>query len=113
MTAAYGFIKLSILFFYRRMFITRTASKFDIATKVAIVLTAVWATIFFLLQLFICGRYISLNWGPLINWATRCLDFYKYNDALFVSDLITDLIVICLPIPLVSYPALSGGRCFR
>ena len=101
---AYGFIKLSVLFFYRRLFVNGTSTRFDIASKVAIGITSIWTIAFFLTQLFSCGRHVDWNWGPLIN-QTRCLSGLAYTDALYVSDFITDLLVICLPIPIVSSPS--------
>ena len=110
---AYGFIKLSVLFFYRRIFVKGTSSKFSIATKIAIGITSAWTIAFFFVNIFLCGRHVDFQWGPLIDF-TKCLDFCKYNDALFVSDLITDLLVICLPIPIVSYsPYFDMGGYFR
>ena len=100
---AYGSIKLSVLFFYRRIFFKGTYTKFDIASKVAIGITVAWTIAFFLIQMFKCGRQIDSAWGPLID-ASRCLNSYQYTDALFVSDFITDFLVICLPIPIVSSP---------
>ena len=35
------------------------------------------------------------------------MDGFQYNNALFTSDLITDILVICLPIPYVNYPLCS------
>lgn len=55
----------------------------------------------FMLWLFNCGKNIDWHWGPLIN-ASQCLSGYEFTDAFFISDLITDLLAICLPIPLVS-----------
>ncbi|CAD6586381.1 MAG: hypothetical protein ASARMPRED_002520 [Alectoria sarmentosa] len=97
---AYGFIKLSVLFFYRRLFVNGASTTFDIASKVAIGITSIWTLAFFLTQLFSCGRHVDWNWGPLIN-QTRCLNGLAYTDALYVSDSITDLLVICLPIPII------------
>ena len=106
---AFGFIKLSVLFFYRRLFVKGTSTKFDVITKVAIGITLAWTIAFFLLTLFRCGRYINSQWGPLVD-ISRCLNGYNYTDALFVSDLITDLLVICLPIPIVSSQPCYGTR---
>lgn len=100
---AYGCIKISVLFFYRRLFVNGTSTNRDIVTKVAIGIAAAWTMTFFLLQLFMCGQHIAWNWGPFIVLET-CVDGFKYNNALFTSDLITDILVICLPIPYVDYP---------
>ena len=98
---AYGCVKLSIIFFYRRIFVKGTNSKFDIATKIAIGITLAWTIAFFFLQIFLCGRHIDWNWGPYID-LTHCVDAFKYDNALFISDLITDVLAICLPIPIVN-----------
>ena len=103
---AYGCIKLSVLFFYRRIFVKGTSRAFDIVTKASIGITAAWMIIFFLLQLFMCGGHIDWNWGPFIE-LEKCLDGFTYNNAFFISDLIADVLVICLPIPLVSCPIYS------
>ena len=107
--AAYGFIKLSVLFFYRRIFVKGASAKFDIVSKVAIWITSAWSIAFFLIQLLQCGKNIDSQWGPIID-ASRCLDSYQYTDALFISDLITDLLVICLPIPIVNPPPCDDTR---
>ena len=104
---AYGCIKLSVLFFYRRLFVNGTTRTFDYITKVAIGIIAAWTLTFFFLQLFFCGVHIEKDWGPLIDLES-CIDGFKYDDALFISDLITDVLVIGLPIPIVNYPPRSG-----
>ena len=103
MIVAYGFVKLSVLFFYRRIFVRSACPRFDVVSKVAIGLTAAWTIAFFLATLFTCGRHVDFQWGPLID-LSQCYDIFKFDDALFISDLVTDLLVICLPIPLVSEP---------
>ena len=95
---AYGSIKLSVLFFYRRIFITGAASKtFDIVSKIFIVASSAWALTFCFLLLFSCGRHIDWLWGVGEN----CLDTAELTRTLFVSDVIIDTLVICLPIPTV------------
>ena len=105
--AAYGCIKLSVLFFYRRLFVNGTSRTFDYITKVAIGVIAAWTLAFFFSQLFRCGPHLGKNWGPLIYYQS-CLDGFKYDNGLFISDLITDILVICLPIPIVNRPPCSG-----
>ena len=104
---AYGCIKLSVLFFYRRLFVNGTSRTFDYITKIAIGIIAVWTLTFFFMQLLMCGPHIEKNWGPLIDFES-CLDGFQYDNGLFISDLITDILVICLPLPIVNRPSCSG-----
>ena len=99
--AAYGFIKLSIILYYRRLFSTGQNRGFDMATKASAVIVVLWTLVFFCLQVFNCGTHFSKNWGPLVA-LTSCVEGKKRDLALFVSDLVTDLFVIALPFPIVS-----------
>ena len=55
MILEYGFIKLSVIFFYRRIFVTNRWSVFDIITKISTVIIVMWTTGFFLANVFGCG----------------------------------------------------------
>ena len=100
MIPAYGFIKLSVLFFYRRVFVNRTNSRFDMVTKGAIVIVILWTIAFLCAQFFTCGTHISNNWGPLID-ALHCANSDTIANGLFISDFLTDFFVLILPIPMV------------
>ena len=97
---AYGLIKLSVLFFYRRIFVKGTNSRFDKVTKFSVAVVILWTIAFVFAQVFKCGASIPNNWGPLID-AVHCADPDKISDGLFVSDFITDFLVLILPIPIV------------
>ena len=99
---SYGFIKLSVTFFYRRIFVAKPWSIFDIVTKITIVLIVLWTLVFFLIQVAGCGKNISYNWGPLED-SYHCLGELPELEALMISDFITDLFVILFPFPLVSF----------
>ena len=100
MVPAYGFIKLSVIFFYRRVFVKGTDSRFDIVTKISIAIVILWTIAFLFAEIFQCGAYVPKNWGPLID-AVHCADPYKISNGLFVSDFLTDFLVLILPIPIV------------
>lgn len=74
-----------------------TIMKFDIVTRTAIGITTTWITAFYLLQSSKCGKHVNTAW---VIDSTRCLHSYKYT--IFISDLLTGLLVYCLPIPNVS-----------
>lgn len=100
MVPAYGFIKLSVIFFYRRVFVKGTDSRFDKVTKISIAIVILWTIAFFFAEVFKCWAYIPKNWGPLIE-ATHCADLNRIANGLFVSDFLTDFLVLMLPIPIV------------
>ena len=101
MILAYGFLKLSVIFFYRRIFVTRAWSTFDIVTKVSAVIVVLWTIGFFLVNIFGCGRHFDYGWGPLVE-EEHCVDGLVELEALMISDFITDLLVLILPFPIVS-----------
>lgn len=102
MILVYGFIKLSVLFFYRRIFVTRTWSTFDVVSKLAGFIIVLWTIGFFLVNLFGCGKHFDWGWGPLAD-EYHCVDGLKELEALMISDFITDVLVIALPFPVVSW----------
>ena len=101
MILEYGFIKLSVIFFYRRIFVTKRWSVFDIITKISTVIIVMWTTGFFLANVFGCGTRFAWGWGPLQD-EDNCVDGLVELEALMITDFITDLFVIFLPFPIVS-----------
>ena len=95
-----GLIKLSALFLYRRVFVVNKNSPFDIITKFMIAICSLWATGFFLGQIFGCGRKFDNPYGTLAE-VSSCNTNIRL-DALMISDLATDILVWILPIPVVS-----------
>ena len=106
MVLSYGFLKLSITYFYRRLFVTRSGSTFDIITKAVLVINAVWTIAFFIAVSLICGTHADANWGSVEDQLVYCSNSLKIDNALVVSDVITDGIVWLLPIPVVRDPIL-------
>ena len=100
MIPANGFIKLSALFLYRRIFVVNKKTLFDIAIKVSIVVCSLWMVAFFFATLVGCGTHFDYPWRSLF-YISMC-NTNKRLDALMISDLATDIIVWLLPIPVVS-----------
>lgn len=94
-----GLIKLSALFMYRRIFVVNKRSPFGIVTMVMIVICSLWTVGFFLAQIFGCGSNFSAPFGTLAD-VSSCNTNMRL-DALMISDLITDILVWVLPIPMV------------
>ncbi len=79
---------------------TRKWSTFDIVTKVSTLAIVLWTIAFFLVNVFGCGKHFDYGWGPLVE-EEHCVDGLKELEALIISDFLTDLLVILLPIPIV------------
>ena len=94
-----GCIKLSALLFYQRVFVVNKWSTFDIVNKLSLIVMVIWTFAFFFATIFGCGKHFTYPWAPLgelseCNTNTRL-------DALMISDLITDVFVWLLPVPVV------------
>lgn len=92
-------IKLSILFFYRRIFRGRA---FDIASWVLIAVVGAWAVTFFVAILAACGTKIEANFQTLGALKGECSNTFVILIALAVFDVAVDLAILIMPIPLVS-----------
>ena len=101
MILGYGFIKLSIAFFYRRLFVIARGTWFDWATKISITVVILWTISFFFGFMFSCGTHFSAAWGSLEDDAKYCGAALNLDNAFVVSDLITDIMILCLPLPVV------------
>ncbi|CAG8950862.1 hypothetical protein HYFRA_00003079 [Hymenoscyphus fraxineus] len=99
---AYGFIKLSILFFYRRLFVTER--KGGILNTLAWILVAIiiaWMLTFIFLTIWGCGTHYTANWGSLQDLITYCSNGLQREEALYVSEFVTNILLVALPIPTV------------
>lgn len=102
MIPAYGFIKLSVIYFYRRIFVKGTPdSRFNIVTHITSIIVVIWTIVFFFMQIFKRGKHVEDNWGPLIK-IKEGISGAVLNNGLFISDFITDLWIVLLPIPLIA-----------
>ena len=99
--APYGIIKLSVVFFYRRVFLVRKMSVFDIVTKITILVIIAWTVAFFIRYIFICGTHPAADWYGVYNWEAYCPMENRSKSALIISELITAILVLGLPLPVV------------
>lgn len=104
---AHCLIKLSILFFYRRLFFSRHVhwmnahQLFKASCVVTGFIIVIWAAAFFLLNILDCGNNVALNWAPLPIYIKSCPAGITLERAFAVSDLVIDLILLLLPMPTV------------
>lgn len=98
---ALTFNKLSIVSFYRRLFVQRSRSRFfNVLTLVVMATLVGWAVAFFLTELFICKTEFVYIWESKysIESSEMCLDMVQWDQAFTASDFILDLVVLALPI---------------
>ena len=95
-----GTIKLSVIFFYRRIF---RGKLFDYYSKGMIAVVCAWSTAFFFTVFFECGTHFEYLWSTLLNLLTHCTNDLMYLKAYAISDVITDGLILAMPIPLVCF----------
>ncbi|KAI1144988.1 hypothetical protein F4825DRAFT_280746 [Nemania diffusa] len=106
MTAAYGFIKLSIVFFYRRIFVTSRRDHFDVVTKFCIALIVAWTLAYIFAIAFDGDTVWSAHWGSYSDLFQYChggFPVQQIYESLLITDLITDVLIILLPLPKVCF----------
>jgi hypothetical protein len=90
--------KLSVLFFYRRIFATPSFRKVN---DIFIVLIMCWCCSLVFPYVFACNP-VSAQW-ELFLWElpTKCIEMTSLYNYISVSDTVTDLAILVLPIPMV------------
>ncbi|KAF2690572.1 hypothetical protein K458DRAFT_354689 [Lentithecium fluviatile CBS 122367] len=101
MIASYGFCKLSIIFFYRRIFVVSKKDLFDLMTKGMAILTSAWTIAYLFAMAFNCGTRFWAHWGSYLDLFTYCVGSYHIYESLLISDFILDVIILVLPLPMV------------
>ncbi|KAI2467251.1 hypothetical protein F4781DRAFT_433647 [Annulohypoxylon bovei var. microspora] len=108
---ALGCIKASFLLFYRRIFSVNTAvDKFLIGM---IVLVSLWTVGFFFTTVFECGLDFWVLWGSNSsgkNITSHCINTQHLSLSFGVTDFITDVVIIGIPVPLIWRLCLSTGK---
>ena len=107
MTAGYGCIKISVLCFYRRLFNVRHGALFDRATQAFIALVIVWTAGFYFACAFVCGTHFDKYWGNVLAEAQYCPHGLEIYEGLLISNLITDVLILSIPVPIVGLQRLS------
>ena len=92
------FAKLSIVFFYRRVFYsTKGNSIMSIATLILIALSIGWGIAFFFANIFECRTAWGEDWGATETLNTACINETAMNEGFFFSDFIIDFFIFVLP----------------
>lgn len=94
------FVKLSCMFFYRRVLQSGSTKIFDAMMFTVVAIIIAWAVSFFFAFVFECGIHFNYLWTSLANEA-KCAKTSELQNGFAISDVITDFIVLIFPIPLV------------
>lgn len=97
-TIGLWFVKLSVLFFYRRIF---TVPAFRLISSIFIMITLAWGLGFTFADAFQCTP-ISTMWDKFeVEYGSSCVDMEPFYLAFGVSDLVLDIVIFTLPMPYV------------
>ncbi|KAI2638329.1 hypothetical protein GGS21DRAFT_488405 [Xylaria nigripes] len=98
---AFGCIKTSFLFFYRRIFVVNKHTTTSYLLDGLIVIVILSSVAFFFASLFQCRTNFSALWGTTIGIVEKCVDTMHLSLSVCITGFILDLIIITTPIPLV------------
>lgn len=99
---ALGAVKASFLFFYKRIFGVNKNGGVTVLLNIMIAIVAAWTTAFFLATLFECRLNFWASWGTVRDLTTHCFDSLTLVLILCVTDLVLDIVIISIPVPVVS-----------
>ncbi|KAL8655329.1 MAG: hypothetical protein Q9210_000960, partial [Variospora velana] len=71
------------------------------ASRVVLATIVIWAVAFFFALLFIYGTDFSAYWISIEVEKERCVDTNILHNAFAISDFLTDLVIILLPLPMI------------
>ena len=95
----YGTAKLSVIFLYRRIFALKI---FRYVTTLAVAVVGAWLVSFLFVIIFQCTP-ITSQWDSLeIMNQNNCVDQLPFYYANAITDLLTDVMILVLPLPMVA-----------
>lgn len=107
MILALSSVKLSILFFYRRIFVGRT---FKILSLTLGVFVVVWGITFFFATVFQCGSNPAYWWTSQYTSKYDCSKTAWLELGFAVTDVFVDMFILAIPIPLIWNLKMSTRR---
>ena len=99
-------LKLSVLFFYRRLFVGKA---FKVTFWTLATISVLWALSFFIAWASLCSHFDD-RFYSLMTWATKCADSFATVITQAVTDVVVDLAILFLPVPFVCSIALHDRR---
>ena len=99
MVLANGRMKLEAILFYRPVFVVNRRTRFDIVTKISLVVMGIRSLAFFYGTVFGCGKLFAYPWAPLDYLSYRNIN--TRLNALMISDHKIYVFVWLLLVPVV------------
>lgn len=94
-----GLIKISVVLLYRRIFQIKRG--FVVYSIFLMVILGIWTISFLFARVFQCGPKMSIIWTFSSNRAKLCKTADPISNGFMISDVITDLVVVLSPIPVI------------
>ncbi|CAG8960682.1 hypothetical protein HYFRA_00013450 [Hymenoscyphus fraxineus] len=110
--AALTFIKLSCIFFYRRIFAKGVNKTVLTLIWVLSALLLIWGIGHFFAVMFACGNNFHYFWTSVENQLKCPADLVKIQQSLAISDVLMDVIILIFPIPLIMRLRMSRSNKF-
>jgi hypothetical protein len=98
------FTKSTFILFYRRVLVADTGNLRDwanILVHSSLILVLVWALGLGLTWIFVCTPIRAFWSFPYGSGEGTCLDTWKLNQATSISDLVLDVLILVVPVPMV------------
>ncbi|MCJ1380091.1 hypothetical protein MMC17_003194 [Xylographa soralifera] len=109
---ALSLIKLSVIFFYRRIFNTGATPLLNWSTMTMVALVSMWTISFFFSFLFICGKTPADYWISSKTEKGYCVATQELHLSFAISDTILDILIILMAIPMIWNLRMSTSRKF-
>ncbi|MCJ1465320.1 hypothetical protein MMC07_003937 [Pseudocyphellaria aurata] len=103
-------VKISILLLYRRVF--GTVATFKKASLVVGFLCIAWLCGNVFTEVFLCSP-MSAAWDPSLLFSTHCSDIQAFLLGITISNLLLDVIILCMPLPMIWDLQLTTRRKFE
>ena len=108
-----GMIKLSFIFFFRRIFVIgQKGNVFNYVSMGGVVAIVLWALAFFFWFLLSCGNQFAERWTTVNTLHHTCPTDIESDLALAISDFLTDVFIMFLPVPMVLQLHMKASRKF-
>ncbi|KAF2454427.1 hypothetical protein BDY21DRAFT_374041 [Lineolata rhizophorae] len=104
--------KLSLIFFYRRIFCTPSArtAYFNIFTLVMAVIVGLWGIIMVFVFIFQCGTHMNVLWDGTSEQENVCVETLPLMFGFSLTDMIFDFVILLMPLPKVWHLQLTVSR---
>ncbi|KAL5114215.1 hypothetical protein ACEQ8H_007917 [Pleosporales sp. CAS-2024a] len=99
-----GAIKISVVCFYRRIFVVDKSNLKDVTNAIylcALAIIGLWTGGFCFALMFACKGHFTAWWTPAVDLLTKCVHTVELVFAFVVSDFLSDCIILILPIPMI------------